>query len=148
VVVKRKKTDIVDLKLRCREALRARIERAAKTHEQSLNAEMVQRLETSFLQAENAQLIEALLGSGYNLAMLRGISTILTIAGNPAEGPPRNVADAIHKFVEVLAGTVPASESSFPERHVKGSADQLAWATILTGHFSLAVRMELTGGGS
>jgi hypothetical protein len=47
-MTKRKKTDIVGLKLRLRESLRARIEAAAKAQERSLNNEVIARLEQSF----------------------------------------------------------------------------------------------------
>ena len=43
---KRKKTDIVSLKLRIREVLRKRLEVAAKAEERSLNSEMVPALRT------------------------------------------------------------------------------------------------------
>jgi hypothetical protein len=47
-MAKRKRTDIVALKLRLREALRKRLELAAKGGERSLNSEIVARLEQSF----------------------------------------------------------------------------------------------------
>jgi hypothetical protein len=47
-MLKRKKTDTVQFKLRIREALRSRLESEAKKHEISINAEMVRRLEASF----------------------------------------------------------------------------------------------------
>jgi len=47
-MTRRKKTDIVGLKLRLRESLRARIEAAAKAQERSLNNEVIARLEQSF----------------------------------------------------------------------------------------------------
>jgi hypothetical protein len=47
-MAKRKKTDIVGLKLRLRESLRGRVESAAKGQERSLNSEVVARLEESF----------------------------------------------------------------------------------------------------
>ena len=60
-MAKRKKTDTVQLKLRMREALRKRLETAARAEEISLNSEMIRRLENSFLMAQNAFLLEALL---------------------------------------------------------------------------------------
>jgi hypothetical protein len=50
-MAKRKKTAIVGLQLRLRESLRRRIEAAAKAEDRSLNSEIVDRLETSFLQS-------------------------------------------------------------------------------------------------
>ena len=47
-MAKRKKTDIVALKLRLREGLRAWLETAAKSEKRSLNSEIVLRLEQSF----------------------------------------------------------------------------------------------------
>jgi hypothetical protein len=44
----RKPTDIVQLKLRIREELRRKLERAAAKKEHSLNTEMVERLDRSF----------------------------------------------------------------------------------------------------
>jgi hypothetical protein len=46
--VQRKPGDTVQLKLRFPEALRGRLERAAKGHDQSLNSEIVARLYNSF----------------------------------------------------------------------------------------------------
>jgi hypothetical protein len=47
-MIKRRKMDFVQFKVRFREALRARLEAAAKGQERSLNAEIVARLEESF----------------------------------------------------------------------------------------------------
>ena len=47
-MVKRKKTDWVQFKVRFREDLRRRLEAAAKAQERSLNGEIVARLEQSF----------------------------------------------------------------------------------------------------
>jgi hypothetical protein len=55
---KRKKTDIVGLKLRLREALRKKIEAAAKAEERSLNNEVVARLERSFAQEDSNKQIK------------------------------------------------------------------------------------------
>jgi hypothetical protein len=52
---KRKPEDIVNLKLRFTEALRARIEQEAKKNQRSLNGEIVYRLGTTF-GAEGAEL--------------------------------------------------------------------------------------------
>jgi hypothetical protein len=57
-MAKRKKTDIVQLKVRLREALRGQLESAAKNQERSLNSEIVARLEESFRRAELASLAE------------------------------------------------------------------------------------------
>src|SRR5262249_48315860 len=52
--VARKPTDTVQLKLRFLEALRRRLERAAKANDQSMNAEIVSRLEQSFWKEDDA----------------------------------------------------------------------------------------------
>ena len=57
-MAKRKKTDIVQFKLRIREGLRGRLESAAKNQERSLNSEIVARLEESFRRSELASLTE------------------------------------------------------------------------------------------
>jgi hypothetical protein len=49
-MIKRKKTDFVQFKVRLREQLRARLEASAKAGERSLNSEIVSRLEESFAQ--------------------------------------------------------------------------------------------------
>jgi hypothetical protein len=51
----RKPTDVVQLKLRFPEALRRRLERAAKSHGQSLNTEIVRILEEAFGKADEIQ---------------------------------------------------------------------------------------------
>ena len=47
-MAKRAKTDVIQLKLRMREELRARLAADAKAHKLSLNSEIVKRLEASF----------------------------------------------------------------------------------------------------
>lgn len=47
-MAKRKPTDIVNIKVRCIEALRARLEHEAKKNQRSLNGEIVYRLGASF----------------------------------------------------------------------------------------------------
>jgi hypothetical protein len=52
-MAKRKRTDVVKLQLRIREALRRRLEGVAKAEERSLNSEIAHRLENSFEQEKN-----------------------------------------------------------------------------------------------
>ena len=52
----RKLQDTVQLKLRFSEALRRRLEREAKRQEQSLNAEIISRLEQSFRKADRRKM--------------------------------------------------------------------------------------------
>jgi hypothetical protein len=53
----RKPTAIVTLSLRIREELRRHLEQDAKTHQHSMNAEIVKRLEDSFLKQNLAALM-------------------------------------------------------------------------------------------
>src|SRR5262249_61970123 len=52
-------TDTVQLKPRFSEGLRRRLERAAKANDQSMNAEIIQRLEQSFRERDQKQLINS-----------------------------------------------------------------------------------------
>jgi hypothetical protein len=145
--VKRKKTDTVQLKLRIREALRRRLETAAKAADISLNSEMVRRLEGSFEQATNSMLFEALLAGGPSLYVLRAISVILRLAGEDWVADAdrvQKVSNAIDKFMLVVAGVLPPTEDSFSDREVEGSADHLAYVALLSERFLLRSRMELT----
>jgi hypothetical protein len=54
----RKQTDTVHLKLRFSEKLRRRIEAAADRNQQSMNAEIIHRLEQSFEKDDRVQLVE------------------------------------------------------------------------------------------
>ena len=54
----RKPSESVQLKLRFSERLRMRIEQAAKKNDQSLNSEIVRRLEQSFERDDRAALIQ------------------------------------------------------------------------------------------
>jgi Arc-like DNA binding domain len=144
---KRKKTDIVSLKLRIREALRKRLETAASGQERSLNSEMAARLEESFLQGKNTLLLEALLAPGVGLELLRAVAIILRQAGPDWNVPPKShtVADAINKIIAVLNRELRPNEASFPERKDKSSSDQLAWIAVLAGRFFEAWEAELKG---
>jgi hypothetical protein len=57
---KRKKTDIVQFKLRLREELRKRLEAAATAKDTSLNSEMVHRLEQSFVRDTTRDRLDAI----------------------------------------------------------------------------------------
>jgi hypothetical protein len=147
LAVKRKKTDIAELKLRIREDLRFRIEKAAKAHDTSLNLEMCARLEQSFLQAENAMLLESLLAGGPSLWVLRAISVILRQVGEDWVADTarvQKVSNAIDKFMLVVGGVLPLTEDSFPDLKVNGSSDQLAYTALLSERFLLQFRGELT----
>jgi hypothetical protein len=61
-MAKRKKTEIVQFKVRLREALRQQLESAAKAQERSLNSEIVTRLEQSIAQASQDQFKSEIVG--------------------------------------------------------------------------------------
>ena len=128
-MAKRKKTDIVQFKLRIREGLRRRLEAAANAEERSLNSEIAHRLENSFDQEKNSLVLEALLAPGAGLELVRYVGTILRHAGRDWYKPPKShaVAEAIRKVIAVISGELPPTEASFPNRNDRASADQLAW---------------------
>jgi hypothetical protein len=142
-MAKRKRTDVVKLQLRIREALRRRLEGVAKAEERSLNSEIAHRLENSFEQEKNSLLLEELLAPGAGLELIRAVTIILRSAGRrdwyfqtigeAAANKPRRydaVSEAITKFIGVLSGELEPIESSFPNRNETGSADQLAWLAV------------------
>jgi hypothetical protein len=131
-MAKRKKTDIVQFKLRIREALRRRLEAVARAEERSLNSEIAHRLETSFEQEKNVQLLEALLAPGAGLDLVRAVATILRYAGRDWNTPAKShaVSEAIRKFIAVLSGELEPIENSFPNRNESGSADDLVWPAV------------------
>ena len=60
----RKKSAVVQLKVRLKEPLRARIEKAARKQQHPMNTEIVDRLEVSFLEDEKLQLTYQLVMDG------------------------------------------------------------------------------------
>jgi hypothetical protein len=76
--VQRKPTDTVQLKLRFPEALRGRLERAAKGHGQSLNSEIVARLYNSFkVEREMLDQIAETLTRSLEPAILKRMVTLI-----------------------------------------------------------------------
>jgi hypothetical protein len=130
-MAKRKKTDVVKLQLRIREALRRRLEATASAEERSLNSEIAHRLESSFQQDRNSLLIE-LLAPGADLELLRHLAIILRRTGHDWNTPSKShaVSEAISKLIAVLSGELEPIENSFPKRGEKGSADELVWTAI------------------
>lgn len=130
-MAKRKRTDIVKLQLRIREALRRRLEAIASAEERSLNSEIAHRLESSFEQDRNSLLLE-FLAPGADLELLRHLAIILRRAGHDWNTPQKShaVSEAISKLIAVLSGELEPIENSFPNHAQKGSADQLAWAAV------------------
>jgi hypothetical protein len=134
-MAKRKRTDVVKLQLRIREALRRRLEERAKEEERSLNSEIALRLENSFEQEKNSILLGELLAPGVGLELLRAVAIILRFAGRDWNTPPKShaVSEATRKVIAVLSGELEPIENSFPNYKEKGSADQLAWRAVLVG---------------
>jgi Arc-like DNA binding domain len=106
----KKSTDIVPTMLRLREGLRKRLEREAKNNRQSLNAEMVERLEQSFAreqaQARDSDIVDMLIGpTNMNRNLLRWIVYELkTNQGWPwMEGGPEKMSAVLAKLVADVA---------------------------------------------
>jgi hypothetical protein len=146
-MARRKKTDIVQFKLRIREVLRKRLETVAKNEERSLNSEIVDRLEQSFAQNKNMLLLEAILAPGLGLDLIRAVATIITVAGPEWHQPPKShaVADAINKVVAVFTGELPANRESFPDHDETGTGDNFAWAAMLVARIFAKGEIELKG---
>jgi hypothetical protein len=136
-MAKRKRTDVVKLQLRIREALRRRLERAANDEERSLNSEIAHRLEKSLVQEKNLHLLEALLVPGAGLQLIRNVETILRAAGRDWYNPPKShaVAEAIRKVIAVISGELPPTEASFPNAKEGGNADSWALAAVIVERF-------------
>ena len=77
-MAQRKKTATVQLKVRMKEALRARIEKAAKASRVSMNSEILERLEQSF-QIENR------FGGSHLIEVIETIATVMRSTGRHAE---------------------------------------------------------------
>ena len=126
----RKETDTVALTLRIRERLRWRIQEAADREKVSLNSEITDRLENSFLLQRNDLLIETLLGSGFNLKLLQMMSAILKLAGKGWINNKQRrsaVVGAISKIIALAAGEA----KSLPKHPRKDSADYFANMAIM-----------------
>jgi hypothetical protein len=81
--------------------------------------------------------LAALLAPGSGLELIRGVAIILNSAGPDWSNLPKShaVAEAVRKLIAVLSGELPPTEESFPNRHERGSADQLAWFAALVRHY-------------
>src|ERR1700674_1254231 len=77
-MAKRSKTAVANLKVRLRESLRSKIERAAKSRGVSMNAEMVDRIDESF---EKEAEIERLFGSDKVFALMKVVSSAMHLTG-------------------------------------------------------------------
>jgi hypothetical protein len=136
-MTKRKKTELVQVKLRVREGLRRRLEAVARSGHRPLAHEMVLRLENSFEQEKNSHVLQALLAPGVGLELIRAVASIINNAGRDWNTPPKShaIAEAITKIVAVLSHELRPDENSFPNRNQNGSADQLAWPAVLVGRW-------------
>jgi hypothetical protein len=74
----REESQTVQLGLRMKEPLRAELEKAAKRHGLSMNAEIVRRLETSFAQEQR---LADVFGSEELFALMRGIAGVMDNIG-------------------------------------------------------------------
>src|SRR5262249_7366325 len=109
-VMARRKSKIVALTLRCREELRRRLENRAKSHEHSLNNEIVQRLEDSFDFGDERErhhaLLKALTGDSAQAAMvMQMIADLITVArihGKPLDFRDKAIAEAFRSGVNVM----------------------------------------------
>jgi hypothetical protein len=147
---RRKKSDVVQLKLRIREALRARLEAAARRNDESLNSEMARRLENSFLRAENDLLVRVLLAPHpFSLGVLRAVSAIFFAAGKDwdrSNEGRRKVEAAIHKVIDGIFGDPKRKDVySLPKRDVAGSVDHLVWMASQWAAHRISEREEITG---
>jgi hypothetical protein len=136
-MAKRKRTDIVQLKLRLREELRRKIDDDADAREISLNMELNRRLEWSFQQEKFKALIDLLTGSQRDSLLLLVIATALRFARNEnalkaaEQGSAKFMATVIRKIVETYLGEKrPIALDDFPDRDIKGSSDNLALRSL------------------
>ena len=92
----RKPTDTVHLRLRFDEKLRRRLERAAAENKQSMNAEIIRRLEESFQKQDQKQLISSIVQETLTIIGPRG--AVVVPAGRIEVQPePRDPADTNQK---------------------------------------------------
>jgi hypothetical protein len=150
-------SDTVALTLRIREDLRQRIQAAADKQQVSMNHEITERLEDSFLVEINQRLIEVLLSSGADLTLLRLIAAALRIARITGKDWVRHddleakktVSEAIKKIVteRVLEERI-LLKTNFPHRNIKGSADYIAWTVFSEWQLQWRKRRDIKRAGS
>lgn len=92
-MTKRRASATVDLKVRMKEPLRAALERAARNHGLSMNAEAVDRLERSFQR-------EDLLTEALTLAYGADIAILLTLMGEAMKDTARSAGVLSLGFME------------------------------------------------
>lgn len=153
----KKPTDTVALTLRIREDLRRKLQREADKEDVSLNGEITRRLGNSFQADEHRMLITAIIGGApYDTALLRLVYAVLNVEARRVHdewkktgvslwhsrnrGPAQ--ADAISKVIRVYFRLLDGSESDFPHRDDKESADYLAWQALKLARLQ-STRMRL-----
>jgi hypothetical protein len=155
----KKPTDTVALTLRIREDLRRKLQREADKEDVSLNGEITRRLGNSFQADEHRMLITAIVGSPlfpHDTAMLRLVYAVRNAEAHrvnevwkkngfdPSHHRNREpaLADAINKVIRVYFRLLDGSESDFPHRDNKESADYLAWQALKLARLQ-STRMKL-----
>lgn len=135
-MAKRSKTAIANLKVRLRESLRAKIERAAKSRGVSMNAEMVDRVDESF---EKEAEIERLFGSDEVFALMKVVSSAMHLTGrfaNTGSGYPHWAQNpvAYHEATlaaaRVLEALKPTGPIVRPPHLREGTGEGIADAVI------------------
>ncbi|HUF80029.1 MAG TPA: Arc family DNA-binding protein, partial [Burkholderiales bacterium] len=130
-MAKRKLSDTVDIKLRMKEALRARVERAAGKRGVSMNAEMVSRLEQSFDDEDRIAHFRPLIYGRQLAAVLEVLGRVMRDTGQHvrlayaptpsivgADGwmdDPRAFDQAFKGAVQILEALRPPGDPTLPE---------------------------------
>jgi hypothetical protein len=122
-MAKRKQSEIVNIKLRLREPLRAKVEKAAKSRGVSMNAEMVARLEDTFAnQSVVDQALDAVLGGPDFRPILFALVTQFNFAvsnyakHNGLGGAPADWLDNPHCYLRGIAAVVQTLIDFRPEQ--------------------------------
>ena len=103
----------VQVKFRCREDLKSKIDAAAVENEVSLSAEINRRLIATFDEEQRSFIETALMGGNHSAAIVRGISALITVSGAGKDNyqlPHYRAAlrHAIEKLLSVmLPGIIP-----------------------------------------
>jgi hypothetical protein len=112
--MRRKLDDTVQLKLRFSEALRRRLERAAKAKDRSLNTEMVLRLEESFRMDELDAQMKASVGKSFKEALMVPLSEIGRFT----------MQERAARFFKQLAGLDPDKPEEAPAQAQRGDDNE------------------------
>lgn len=149
-MVKRRKTETIQFKLRMREDLRRRLELAAKRDKISINNVIVQRLEDSFRLSRSEYVFDAMVGSAEGTELMLAIATVLKTAGSDwAESRQKSalVAEAINNAVALLIPLIASAEETAPQQDEKKmNAGELARLALLVRGFDTTNNRELSGG--